>query len=128
MHRRGRGPPTIKVQFSYAGAAQYRFEVDLDGVRHECTASLPLRADAPQSCDDPTLRLTLSGSALPEAEHSIGPLEIWRDDVQRVAVRAFRDESPIGETAFDVKYSTTPGPNGEGCEPEVCHYASGGSL
>lgn len=61
-------------------------------------------------------------------EHSVGPLEVLGGTVTRVEVSGFRDEVPIGSTAYDVEYTTSPGPNGPGCPPEECRAATGSEL
>lgn len=115
------------VQFSFAQAGTYRFELTVDGKAVRCTASLPLRG-GPGDCDDPRVTLGQSGSELPDDQQSIGPLYVRGDDTKRIEVQATRDDVEVGAAAFDVEHTETPGPNGPGCEPEVCRAASGGAL
>lgn len=118
---------TSVVQFSLSQAGAYRFELSVDGKAVRCTATLPLR-EGVGGCDDERVTLTQSGSQLATDQQSIGPIGVRGKDTQRIEVQAFRDEAPIGTAQFDVKHTESAGPNGPGCDPEVCREASGGDL
>ena len=122
----GCGQGEISVEFVFREPGTYRFQVDVDGARIECTGTLPL--DETGGCNREGIMLVASGSMLPPEEQSLGPLVIRGERVGHVEVRAYRDEQPAGTSAFDVTYTESPGPNGPGCDPEVCVAASGGTL
>lgn len=122
----------VTVDFTFREPGTYRFEVDVDGVLTRCSMKLPLDADengeGPRPCDRDAVRLQGSGSALPESEHTLGPITIELPRVRHVDVRAFKDEQPVGTSSFDVRYSESEGPNGPSCPPEKCVSATGGTL
>ena len=98
-------------------------EVVIDGAKTTCTATLPLPSAPPTPCNHADVLLTLSGSALPAAQHSIGGLLLMTTTAMNVSVRATRDGTALGDKTFAPAYVTSPGPNGPGCEPAECKLA-----
>ena len=67
--------------------------------------------------------LTLSGSALPPEQQSIGGLKLLSTTAKTVTIRATRDGALLGEKTIAVDYKVSPGPNGPECEPKECRSA-----
>ena len=118
---------TSTVQFSLSGPGAYRFDVVVDGVAVRCSAPLPLR-EGEGGCDDGRVTLIQSGSMLPDDQQSLGPITVRGEGIRHIEVQAYRGQAPVGSAAFDVEHTESPGPNGPGCDPEVCRSASGGEL
>lgn len=114
----------VRVDFSYGKPGSYVFDINVDGVVTTCRASLPLPRSASSACDRPDVLLTLSGSALPEAQQSIGGLLFTSTTAKTISIRATRDGALIGEKTFAVNYIVSPGPNGPDCEPKECKQVS----
>jgi hypothetical protein len=113
----------VLVDFSYTQQGAYVVEVTIDGAKTTCRATLPLPRQPPQACDREGVQLTLSGSALPASQHSIGGLTLFSTSASSVTIRATRDGNVLGEKTFAPAYTTSPGPNGPGCDPAQCKLA-----
>lgn len=118
----GCGAEGVTVEFTLRERGAYVIDVVVDGERTTCRATLPLRADD-SGCGGSAVVLTRSGSALPESEHTIGPLRIASTTAREVSIRLERDGTVVAEKSFSPAYETTPGPNGPECDPASCTSA-----
>ena len=114
----------VQVEFSYAAAGNYVFEVTVDGTKTTCAASLPLVESAASGCDRDGIYLGLVGSRLPVEQQSIGGLMLTTTTAKELSIRATKDGALLGESTVIVPYTTSPGPNGPDCEPKSCTFAS----
>ena len=114
----------VRFDFSFNKQGSYVFDINVDGVVTTCRATLPLSPNVSSACDRPDVLLTLSGSALPEAQQSIGGLLFTSTTAKTISIRATRDGALIGEKTFAVNYIVSPGPNGPDCEPKECKQVS----
>lgn len=114
----------LRVDFSFNQKGSYVVEVTLDGVKTTCKATLPLSNPPPTPCDREGVYLTLSGSALPADQQSIGGLLVTATTNNHVTVRVSRDGTILGAIDRTITWTTTPGPNGPGCEPAECRSSS----
>ena len=106
--------------FTTPGA--YVFTLNLEGSVSTCAGSLPLNDDF--NCDG-ALGVTLSGSALPDSEHSLPGFQILQFDFVTLQLTVTRDGTE------EASWTVTPeweafAPNGPECGP-VCTSA-GASL
>ncbi len=113
-----------QIDFSYRERGAYVVEVDVDGTRTTCKATLPLPRDFFTACDREGVLLMLVGSMLPPDQQSIGGLEVQSTTAKVIAVRVTRDGQELARATFDpVPWVTSPGPNGPSCEPKTCTEA-----
>ena len=118
----------VKDDFTYREAGNYVFDVVVDGTKTVCTARLPLdsstSASGASGCDTEGVYLGLVGSQLPPAEQYISGIHLATISAKNMSIVATRDGVLLGESSVVIPYKTTPGPNGEGCEPSQCTFAS----
>jgi hypothetical protein len=107
--------------FSVSTPGTWSFDLSIDGAPVHCQATLPLRESNPDGCDADDVGLVLSGSALPDSEHSIEGLGVWRVGVETIELTVTRDDAPVWSGTLHPAYETLA-PNGEACGP-VCSYA-----
>ena len=111
----------LTLNFGASTPGLWTFEVDLveDGAVTEtivCQSTLPLSDTAAESCDNPSVFLFLSGSALPDEEHQITGMNLMDLTPEEVNIRVFLDdESILSESIFPTYESYSP--NGEECGP-----------
>lgn len=108
-------PQGLDVRVMETTAGAYTFEVVVDGERTTCSLTLPA-TDLAGSCP-PGGGVYLGGG--PGVGISIG-----RTDARSVTVRVTRDGVTIRDASFAPEYVVSPGPNGPGCPPEECRYAT----
>lgn len=113
----------VRVDFSYKEKGSYLVEVTLDDVKTTCKATLPLTNPPPSPCDRDGVYLTLSGSALPADQHSIGGVLVTSTTAKHIVVRVTRDGTVLGTLDRTITWVVTPGPNGPECEPKECRSA-----
>jgi hypothetical protein len=113
----------LQVSFVFKDRGAYVFELDLDGQKTTCRATLPLADPPPQPCDRDGVFLGLSGSKLPADQHTIDGLTIPTTTVRHLTVKVVRDGVQVATLDRDVTYQVTPGPNGPKCEPRECRAA-----
>lgn len=102
--------------FTTPGA--YAFTLDLDGSVSTCAGSLPLNDDF--NCDG-ALGVTLSGSALPDSEHSLPGFQILQFDFVTLQLTVTRDGTEEASWTVTPEWETFA-PNGPECGP-VCTSA-----
>lgn len=112
-------PQGVEIGFVEFRAGAYRIEVDVDGETSTCTLALPA-SDLTGACSSAGVYLTGSTSVAP----GIGGIALSRTDARRSRVRVARDGATIRDASFTPEYSVSPGPNGPGCAPEECRYAT----
>lgn len=112
----------LTVDFSYRDQGTYQVQLLLDGTAVFCKTTIPLPKGNSMPCSRSDVLLGLSGSELPVAQQSVGPL-IVTSFPTKVEIVISRDDAPLGNQTYDVKYKVTPGPNGPGCEPLECKSA-----
>jgi len=113
----------LRVDFSFKEKGSYVVEVTVDGVKTTCRASLPLSNPPPSPCDRPSVFLTLSGSALPAEQQSIGGVFVATTTATHIAVNVTRNGMLLGMVDQNITWSVTAGPNGPDCEPKQCRSA-----
>lgn len=97
-------------------AGTYLVELVVDGQKGTCEATLPLTEASRAVCSLPGVRLELSGSALPPAQHALAALA-WSGSPAKVDVTVKVNGATLGKPAsFTPAYRTTQ-PNGPRCEP-----------
>ncbi len=99
-------------------AGTYRFGIMADGVSLTCSATLPFasaQGDGTPPCSSGDVRLGLSGSALPAAQHAITDL-VFTTSPRSVAVSITRDAKPFASATLSPTYATSQ-PNGPECGP-----------
>jgi hypothetical protein len=99
----------------------YSVDIDADGKKITCTTQIPLVGSSPSSCNDASVLLGVSGSALPEAQHALSDL-IFKNTPAKVTVTMSRDGAMVITKDFAPTYKKSQ-PNGPGCEP-ICNNAS----
>jgi hypothetical protein len=109
----------LDISFQRSEPGSYVVDLDIDGKKVRCSATIPLPAEA-TACDDDDVFFIQSGSALSPDRQSVGGLQIQRTDVKKLSVKLTKDGNLVVEKSFDVTYNETPGPNGPECEPKVC--------
>jgi hypothetical protein len=116
----------FQVQFSHPGgwaAGTYRVEVTADGISSACDIDMPLVCDRPPRCTGtPDWLPTLSGCALPPAQHGIEGVFFSRRTPATVDVAVRQADRSLGTAHFTPVY-TTGQPNGSDCEP-TCRQAN----
>lgn len=112
----------LTVEFSYRDQGAYEVQLLLDGAAVLCKTTIPLPKGNSTPCSRSDVLLGLSGSELPVAQQSVGPL-IVTSFPTNVKMTVMRDGTPLGSRTYDVQYKVTPGPNGPGCEPIECKSA-----
>ncbi|MBS2016221.1 MAG: hypothetical protein JST00_25285 [Deltaproteobacteria bacterium] len=112
------------IEFSFNQAGTYVVALKLDDAEVTCKATIPIRGtDSPCSRSD--VLLTLSGSALPASQQSIGGIQLTTTTAKKLAIEVFLNDRAIASGAWDpIPYVTSPGPNGPGCEPATCTSGS----
>ncbi len=113
----------VQVDFTLRDRGSYVFELTLDGVKTTCRATLPLPKTSPNPCDRDNIHLGLSGSQLAEDQHALTGLKIQFNTPGQLQLRVTRDGTAIATLDRTITYTTTPGPNGPGCEPDECKSA-----
>ncbi len=109
----------LDISFQRSEPGTYAVELDIDGKKVRCSATIPQPAQA-TACDDEDVFFIQTGSALSPDQQSVGGLQIQRTDVKKLSVKLTKDGNLVVEKSFDVTYNETPGPNGPDCEPKVC--------
>jgi hypothetical protein len=101
-------------------AGAYRFELDVDSQPVACQGSFPLQSceERSFSCDAGSVRLGVSGCALPSDQQGIADMA-FEGYPLHVSVRVLRDGKELVSTALEPAY-TAGQPNGPGCEPVCC--------
>jgi hypothetical protein len=110
------------LAFHITSTGVWTFDVDLDGSLVTCEAALPLRDSDPDGCDASDVGLVLSGSALPDDQHSIEGMTIARTGLANVGLVVYHERSEVWSGSFAPDWQTVA-PNGEACGP-VCSSAS----
>lgn len=112
----------LTIEFSYRDQGTYEVQLLLDGTAVFCKTTIPLPKGNTTPCSRSDVLLGLSGSELPVAQQSVGPL-IVTSFPTKVEMTVMRDGAPLGNRTYEVQYKVTPGPNGPGCEPLECKSA-----
>lgn len=114
---------TVSPSSGWAAGA-YRFELDVDGQAVTCQGSFPLQSCEQRSfsCDADTVRLGVSGCALPGNQQGIADIAFEGFPLE-ISVRVLRDGTELASTTLEPAYKAGQ-PNGPGCDP-ICCGASG---
>lgn len=108
------------VEFSYNTQGTYVVTLKIDDAEVVCKASIPIGGNT-QPCNRSDVLLTLSGSALPVSQQSIGGIHLTSTSAKRLSIQVQRGDTMLATGKWDpIPYVTTPGPNGPGCEPATC--------
>lgn len=125
----GCGPAfQVELQRPEWTAGSYKITVIADGETIECTATLPLKCDAPPPCPGSSnLILGQDGCALDPSEHRLAYLEFTQGSAPKsVEVQVHQDDVLLGEGAYTPEYSESQ-PNGPDCAP-TCVSADSATL
>lgn len=108
---------TISFQSSQWSPGAYRVEIEADGRKIVCNASIPLPKGNPGNvCDAADVMLGLSGSELPVTSQSLSEVRFDGTLPAQVRITVQRDATLLAERTFVPSYKTMQ-PNGPGCEP-----------
>jgi hypothetical protein len=103
---------------------RYQLELEADGKKSTCEASLPLPACGKKavSCKgDVEVMIGESGCALPPEQHGLGPFT-FKGKPAKVAITVKRGGKEVGKASFSPAYKTVQ-PNGPSCPP-TCEHAT----
>lgn len=104
----------------FTTAGDYEFTLSLDGDPSSCQGSLPIRDDF--TCEG-VLQLTVSGSALPDDEHSLPGFFVYRTDFSELVLTVTRDGVEAARWEERPEWVVSQ-PNGPDCEPTCTQAAS----
>jgi hypothetical protein len=107
----------IALQASQWPTGAYRVDIDADGRKIVCNASIPLPKGNPGNvCDAADVTLGLSGSELPVDSQSLSEVRFNGTLPKGVHVAVQRDSTVLADKTFVPAYKTSQ-PNGPDCEP-----------
>jgi hypothetical protein len=106
----------IEIGFDLREHGDYVIDVEVDGAKTTCRATLPIAVRDERPCEPGTGIGLATSSNL----HRIGPLWVGTNEAKRISVRITRDATLVAEKTFAPDYRTTVGPNGPDCDPPTC--------
>ena len=98
---------------AFTAPGAYVFTVDIDGAVSTCAGNLPFDGDF--ACDG-DLGVNLSGTALPDDEHSLPGFYLSPTEFAELQLMVERDGVEEAAWTLSPEWSTFQ-PNGPGCEP-----------
>ena len=103
---------------------RYQLEIEADGKKSTCEATLPLPACGTRAVTckgDVEVMVGESGCALPPEQQGLGPFN-FKGKPSKVSIRVKRDGKEVGKAGLSPAYKTVQ-PNGPDCPPK-CEQAS----